>query len=207
MYPDGGIARLRVYGDVVNDWSRSPPDAIIDLAAVENGGVAVGCSNQHFGEPRNLIGPGRGINMGDGWETARKLTRPAVLELGASGFVEAPGSDWAVLKLGAVGTVLRIEVDTCHFKGNFPESCVIEGCLSPQAEPEAFGDAEGGAREQWRAVLPRAKLKADLQHYFDVASGTLTDVGPITHLRVSMFPDGGISRVRAFGMRQVSSSL
>ena len=134
MFPDGGIARLRVYGDVQVDWSVSAAAAAsggdydheIDLASVLSGGKALGCSDKHFGHPRNLIQPGRGVNMGDGWETARKITRPPVLVVDpSSGLVQGLGSDWAILELGTAGVVSKIEIDTAHFKGNYPESCQV----------------------------------------------------------------------------------
>ncbi|KAJ8316816.1 hypothetical protein KUTeg_004720 [Tegillarca granosa] len=92
MYPDGGIARFRVYGRAAPDWSKISSDQLIDLVAMENGGICIGYSNVHFGHARNLIQPGRSETMADGWETARK-----------------------------------IEIDTNHFKGNYPDSCRIEG--------------------------------------------------------------------------------
>mmetsp|Transcript_27619 Transcript_27619/g.87550 ORF Transcript_27619/g.87550 Transcript_27619/m.87550 type:complete len:302 (-) Transcript_27619:220-1125(-) len=94
MFPDGGIARLRCLGRVSRRWTEAdfaPGAPAVDLLAVENGGTAIGCSNQHYGHPKNIIRPGRGVHMGDGWETARKPGRPAVLKVGADGLVEAPG--------------------------------------------------------------------------------------------------------------------
>lgn len=88
MYPDGGIARLRVYGQPLKDWSHVGADEELDLAAVENGGRALACNDEHFGKMGNIIMPGRGVNMGDGWETARRRT---------------PGNDWVILSLGHAG--------------------------------------------------------------------------------------------------------
>ncbi|KAG5177400.1 galactose-binding domain-like protein [Tribonema minus] len=199
MYPDGGIARLRVRGVVRRDWARVPPRAVLDLAAVENGGVALGCSDRHFGEPRNLILPGRGATMGDGWETARKPTRPAVLQVGADGLVEAPGSDWAVIRLGTAGEISRLVVDTHFFKGNFPESVAVDAAA-------AAGGNEGDLTAlPWRALLPRTKMGPDREHAFEGAD--LRRVGPVTHLRLTMFPDGGVMRLRAFGTKEAGSRL
>ncbi len=100
MGPDGGIARIRVYGEVVVDPELIPVGTPIDLVAIENGGMAISCSNKHYGHPRNLIAPGRGNCMGDGWETARQPKRPAVYEKGPDGLMVLPGYDWAVLQLG-----------------------------------------------------------------------------------------------------------
>lgn len=108
MGPDGGIARIRVYGEVVVSASafeapsgsdRNSP-VQVDLAAVQHGGQAVAWSNKHYGHPRNLIAPGRGNCMGDGWETARQAKRPPVYQKGPDGLMLLPGYDWALLKLG-----------------------------------------------------------------------------------------------------------
>ena len=108
IFPDGGVARLRIYGTVVPDWTKMKPGEPIDLAAVENGGVALACSDMFFSSMNNLIMPGRAENMGDGWETKRR---------------RGPGYDWIILKLGRPGRIRKIEVDTNHFKGNYPDSC------------------------------------------------------------------------------------
>ncbi|KAJ1727294.1 Allantoicase, partial [Coemansia biformis] len=105
-YPDGGIARLRVYGQVVPQTVVADTAGQVDLAFVGNGGRAVACSNQHFCSPSNLLLPGRGRTMGDGWETRRSRT--------------PNHSDWAILKLGLPGFLDRFELDTRQFCGNFP---------------------------------------------------------------------------------------
>ena len=179
MYPDGGIARLRVYGEVVKDWQQLAGQEI-DLAAMENGGRALLCSDEHFGVMENILAPGRGINMGDGWETARR---------------REPGFDWVIIALGVPGEVSEIEVDTAHFKGNFPDSCNIQGAF-----------VEGGSDEQmaaqslyWAEILPSQKLQMDHIHQF---RDELTVQGPITHVRLNIFPDGGVSRLRIRGKVQ-----
>ena len=179
MYPDGGIARLRVYGEVVKDWQQLAGQKI-DLAAMENGGRALLCSDEHFGVMENILAPGRGINMGDGWETARR---------------REPGFDWVIIALGVPGEVSEIEVDTAHFKGNFPDSCNIQGAY-----------VEGGSDEQmaaqslyWPEILPSQKLQMDHIHQF---RDELTAQGPITHVRLNIFPDGGVSRLRIRGKVQ-----
>jgi len=113
IFPDGGVARLRAYGDVAPDWERLRRRGDVDLAAVEHGGLVVACSDMFFGSRHNLIMPGDPINMGDGWETRRR---------------RGPGHDWTIVRLGAEGTVRRVEVDTRYFKGNAPGACSIEAC-------------------------------------------------------------------------------
>ncbi|KDO31140.1 allantoicase [Saprolegnia parasitica CBS 223.65] len=201
MFPDGGIARLKVYGVVAVDWDKIAPTASVDLVAAANGGTVVGFSDAHYGHPRNLLQPGRGVNMGDGWETARKKTRPAILTVDARGLLTVPGDDWVVLKLGHVGIVERIEVDTAHFKGNFPESCFIEGCFYE-------GNNVLSASVTWRPVLPRTKLSADKQHFFSDAERSLEPGrDAINYVRFTMYPDGGISRLRVWGRKAPSGRL
>lgn len=176
IYPDGGVARLRVHGIPTVDWSCAG-DAPMDLAAALNGGRALACSDQHYGHMSNLLNPGRGVNMGDGWETARRRT---------------PGNDWVIIALGHPGTVEQVVVDTLHFKGNYPDSCSIQAAF-----------VKGGTDSQietqslfWRELLPSQKLQMHQKHHF---AEQLRDLGPITHLRLNVFPDGGVSRLRIIG--------
>ena len=112
IFPDGGVARLRVYGEALPDWNLIKRiGGQVDLAGVENGGLVLSCSDMFFGHRHNLIMPGRALNMSDGWETKRR---------------RGPGYDWVIIKLGAVGDIRRVEVDTSWFKGNFPDSCSLE---------------------------------------------------------------------------------
>jgi allantoicase len=162
IYPDGGVARLRVHGDVVPEWRRAGGlSNEQDLAAAENGGDVLACSDMFFGPKHNLIMPGRAHNMSDGWETRRR---------------RGSGHDWVIVQLAAEGVVRRIEIDTNHFKGNYPDTASIEGRRS--------GD-------EWFEVLPRTKLQAHTRHMFVDVNG-----GPLTQLRLNVFPDGGVSRLR-----------
>ncbi len=175
IYPDGGIARLRVYGRVINTTN---PTEEIDLVALVNGGRVIEVSDSHFGEPNNMLMPGRGINMGDGWETRR---------------LREPGNDWAVLALGIAGVVRRIEVDTAHFKGNFPAVFSIHAAYVPQLHDAACV----AASMFWQPLFEKTALTADAVHTFN--EGVLiNDV--ITHVRFNIYPDGGISRLRLFGV-------
>jgi allantoicase len=175
IYPDGGVARLRVYGDVIPDRDElKRRDGEIDLAAVENGGTVPLASDMFFGHRINLIMPGRAQNMSDGWESKRR---------------RGPGNDWCIVKLGAAGRITRVEVDTSHFKGNYPDSCSID-----------VGSAEEGSSLDsiaWRELLPNIKLQPHTRHTF---INELADAGDGTHARLNIFPDGGVSRLRLFGM-------
>jgi allantoicase len=173
IYPDGGVARLRVYGEPVNDPGLRP-GTFADLAALKNGGLVVGCSDMFFGHRHNLILPGRSTHMGDGWETKRR---------------RGPGHDWIIVRLSARGSIARIEVDTDHFKGNAPESCSVEVCDTPDLTPELLSGGDQG----WTTLLPRTALQADARHGFDVSGG------PATHARLAIYPDGGIARLRLLG--------
>ena len=178
IYPDGGVARLRVFGEVIPNWNRlQQTGGEIDLAAVENGGVVLSCSDMFFGHRHNLIMPGRALNMSDGWETRRR---------------RGPGHDWTIIKFGAPGHIRRLEVDTSWFKGNFPESCSLEACNAADASAESLKDPAF----LWQPVLARTTLQAHTRHFFD----ELTDVGVASHVRFSIFPDGGVSRLRVYGL-------
>ncbi|KAI9475061.1 Allantoicase [Coemansia sp. RSA 989] len=172
-YPDGGIARLRVYGQVVPQRVVSS-DGLVDLAFVGNGGRAVACSNQHFCSPSNLVLPGRGKTMGDGWETRRSRT--------------PNHNDWAIIKLGLPGFIDKVEVDTKHFCGNFPPLVTVHGTVSDEDVPPS--DA------QWTEVLGGVPTTADSQHLFD-ATGPKDKA--FTHVKFTMYPDGGIKRLRIYG--------
>ncbi len=176
IFPDGGVARLRVYGEVSVDWARMVRSRrVVDLALVRNGGLVLGASDMHFGVKDNMIMPGRARDMGDGWETRRR---------------RGPGHDWAIVRLGAAGHVTRIEIDTNHFKGNYPESASVEGCLAPGASLDALASAN------WTELLPRQKLGPHRRHFF---TSQLAAIGPVSHVRLNIFPDGGISRLRIHG--------
>ncbi|HEX9943539.1 MAG TPA: allantoicase [Thermoanaerobaculia bacterium] len=170
IYPDGGVARLRIHGEVVPDWERLlRRRGEIDLAGIENGGAVLSCSDMFFGNRHNLILPGPSLGMHDGWETKRR---------------RGPGHDWAIVKLGMRAAIHRAEVDTSHFKGNAPGSCSIEACDAPDGDPDG-----------WREVLPQTALRPHTRHLFDELAAT----GPFTHARLNIFPDGGVARLRLFG--------
>lgn len=174
IYPDGGVARLRVYGVVAPDWDAlRRRESEIDLAAVEHGGTVLEASDMFFGHKHNLIMPGRAQDMSDGWETKRR---------------RGAGYDWCVIKLGASGNIKRVEVDTSHFKGNYPESCSIEVC---RADDDTDLDSIN-----WRELLPDKKLQAHTRHVF---VDELKDCGTATHVRFNIYPDGGVSRLRLYG--------
>jgi len=180
MFPDGGIARFRLFGTAVPVF---PPDkeAIIDLAHVSSGGLAIACSDQHFGTKDNLLLPGRGKDMGDGWETKRS---------------REPGHvDWVVVKLGAPGHIEEIIVDTLHFRGNFPQAVELYAFSAGGAHSVAADDAG------WVKIVDAHPCSADTEHAFPSAKLQNIGTGAITHVKMVIIPDGGVKRLRVFGKR------
>jgi allantoicase len=178
IFPDGGVARLRVYGEPLTDWpaliaaAAGAPGQVplVNVSAIEHGGRAIDCSDRFYSHPQNLLMPYRAANMGDGWETKRR---------------RGPGHDWAIVRLGIEAIVRCVEVDTTHFKGNYPDSCSLDvarvaGDLAPSSS--------------WDEVLPQSKLGPDAPHLFH-----LRRAAPATHVRLNIYPDGGISRLRVLG--------
>jgi allantoicase len=178
IYPDGGVARLRVYGEVSVDWDRvAPKGRVVDLASIKLGGLFLGASDTHYGTRGALLMPDRAKNMGDGWETKRSR--------------DLAHSDWAIVRLGASGIVSKIEIDTNHYKGNYPDRASLEGCLAPNV---ILGNLPG---VPWETILPETKLSANKRHYY--SGKQLHATGPFSHVRLNIFPDGGISRLRVHG--------
>ncbi|MBS1941246.1 MAG: allantoicase [Bacteroidetes bacterium] len=173
IYPDGGVARFRVYGEVQRDWRTVTPGELVDLAAAQNGALAIQCNDMFFSHMNNLLMPARGINMGDGWETKRNRT--------------PNNKDWVIVRLAHPGIIRKVLIDTAHFKGNYPDSFVLEGCTS---------NSDDLSGVPWTTIIPRTKLQAHHEHLFEQE---IACTAPVTHVRLSIFPDGGISRLRLWG--------
>lgn len=176
MFPDGGIARFRLYGRAL-PVLPARADAEVELSAAVMGGVAVACSDEHFGTRTNLLLPGRGRDMGDGWETKRS---------------RAPGHhDWALVCLGARGAIRRIVVDTAHFCGNFPQAVMVEA-----ADVAAGAEAR---QADYVEILALQDLGPDREHEYgeDVLSNIKDQA--YTHVKMTIVPDGGVKRFRVFG--------
>jgi allantoicase len=171
IYPDGGVARLRAFGKPRHPMPA--PDCWSDLSS---GGKALGCNDQHFGHMDNLLKPDAPQSMADGWETRRR---------------REPGNDYVILRMGRAGRIRCALVDTAFFRGNFPARCSLRGVL--------LGDAPLPAPEVtagWPLVLPPLALGADQVHRFEEQ---LLDAGPVDHVRLDIFPDGGVARLRLLG--------
>lgn len=178
IYPDGGVARFRVYGQPSCDWSKKDPDALHEVSALAAGGRIVGYNDAHFGVPFRLIMPGRGVNMGDGWETRRR---------------REPGYDWCIVELGHAAVVEKIEVDTAHFKGNYPDRVSVQAARVEQGTDESITTQA----MFWPELLGEQKTEMDAQHFY--SGEQIRPLGTVTHVRLNMFPDGGVSRLRIWG--------
>ena len=177
IYPDGGLARLRVIGRPRVD---PEPGEALELSALLNGGRVVAVSDAHYGNPEVVLMAGRGINMGDGWETARR---------------RVPGNEWVIIGLGVPGVVGEIEIDTAHFKGNYPAAVSVQAAEIPELDDDAIV----AQAMFWREILSEQPLGADRIHRFPIGAGV-----PVTHIKVNCHPDGGVSRIRAFGVPRVA---
>jgi allantoicase len=177
MYPDGGIARFRLYGSAVPVFPADSA-AVLELSATVNGGVATACSDQHFGTKDNLLLPGRGVDMGDGWETKR--TRGAHV-------------DWVIVRLGAPADIDSVVVDTAHFRGNFPQKVQV---FAGKFESDPLHDDAG-----WSEVLAPTKAGPDEERVFkdELELGAVRE--GVTHAKLVIIPDGGVKRFRVFGRR------
>ncbi len=175
IYPDGGIARLRAYGTLQPDWTRS--GEAVDLVAALNGGRALACNDEHYGAMGNLLLPGRGASMGEGWETRRR---------------REPGFDWVILALGTIGRIQCVEIDTAHFKGNYPHQVSLHAGRVSEERVDWYAQSL-----HWPVLLEPEFLSADSVVRF---RAQLHELGPVSHVRVNIHPDGGLSRVRLFGV-------
>jgi allantoicase len=176
IFPDGGVARFRVYGEPDVAPGVEGQRQFTDLSSADVGGRAIECNNMHFGHMRNLLSTSAVANMGDGWETRRR---------------REPGNDWVILKLGHPGTIGRIELDTAFFRGNYPARCSLKGG-NPKSED---GIAESSA--EWVEILPEVSLGPDQLHIFE---SQLLAVGDVNYVRLDIFPDGGVARLRLLGV-------
>jgi allantoicase len=175
IYPDGGVARLRIYGEVQPDPSQHETGNAIDLLSMKNGGRALLASDEHYGSMHNLNLPDQGTHMGDGWETARR---------------RGPGYDWVVFELGQPGTIEKVQIDTSFYKGNFPDRAEIRAAMVGD-----IGNLENESAD-WPVLLPESKLKMDSILEF---TSELQDVGVVSHVRLHSVPDGGVMRLRIIG--------
>jgi len=176
IYPDGGVARLRIYGSM--HTKRKFGKKVINLTSVLNGAVPIACNNEHFGKAENILAPGNGKNMGDGWETRRSRGK---------------NFDWVILKCATQGKISKIQIDTHHFKGNYPDKCSLQAAyLSGTVTSKTIVNNS----KKWKLLLDKVKLHANKKHNFQ---NKLMKNKKVNYIRINIFPDGGISRIRAYG--------
>jgi len=176
IYPDGGIARLRVYGSM--EVKKKFGKKKTNLTSILNGAVPIACNNEHFGRAENILAPGSGKNMGDGWETRRSRGK---------------NFDWLILKCASPGTISNIQIDTHHFKGNYPDKCSIQASY---IKDKIKSTAIITKSKKWGLLLNKVKLYAHKKHNFQ---NDLMKNKKINYIKINIFPDGGISRIRVFG--------
>jgi len=176
IYPDGGVARLRIYGSM--EIKKNFGKKLINLTSILNGAVPIACNNEHFGRAENVLAPGTGKNMGDGWETRRSRGK---------------NYDWLILKCATQGKISGIQIDTHHFKGNFPDKCSIEAAYLNE---KVSNNNIIHNSKKWKLLLDKVKLKAHKKHNF---KNLLMKNKKINYIKINIFPDGGISRIRLFG--------
>ena len=177
IFPDGGVARLRLYGKIEME-KNFLNNKTINLTSVLNGASIIGCNNEHFGRAENIIAPGKGKNMGDGWETRRSRGK---------------NFDWLIIKFGKPGLIKKLEIDTHHFKGNYPDSLTVQSAyIQNKLDTKKILNSS----KKWKLLIDKTKLKPHKKHSF---KSKTFNRNKINYLKINIFPDGGISRVRAFG--------
>lgn len=198
MYPDGGFARLRLYGHAIPPPPPPPAQSLSSTGSSETqeelssalvGGLAISASDEHFTPCSNLLLPGRGVNMGDGWETARSRVQGHV--------------DWAIFKLGLAGSVERVVVDTKDFRGNYPRAIRVHG-LPVAGQSEGQGQGEPSHDDPgWTEVVRGEKAcQADTEHVFEGADlAAAVDGKVFGYVKLTLVPDGGVKRLRILGRR------
>ena len=176
IFPDGGVARLRIYGSM--DVKKKFGKKTFNLTSVLNGATPIVCNNEHFGRAENILAPGIGKNMGDGWETRRSRGKNV---------------DWLIIKCAVPGKINNIQIDTHHFKGNYPDKCSIQGAY---IDKKISSKSIINNSKKWKFLLNKVKLFANKKHNFKNKS---MKNYKINYIKINIFPDGGISRIRAFG--------
>ena len=175
IFPDGGVARLKLLGDLSLNLKKT--NKSIDLGSVLNGAKIVACSDEHFGKAENIIAPGKSINMGNGWETKRRRGK---------------GYDWIIVKLAKTGTIEKFNIQTHHFKGNYPAYFSIQGS---QLKNNISTNTIVNLSTKWRTVIPITYLKPHHQ----LIIPNKNNKQKFNFIKLNIYPDGGISRLRIMG--------
>ncbi len=182
IYPDGGVARLRVYGKIATEKLNIEENKLVELSSIMNGSLIIATNNEHFGKAENILAPGRAFNMSDGWETRRRRTK---------------GYDWLIFKFGIPGIVKRIIIDTLHFKGNFPDQCSLQASYINDLKFNSINKIIHQSTK-WKYLINKNKLFANREHSFE---NNILINKKINFIRLNIYPDGGISRINIFGTK------
>ena len=177
IFPDGGVARLRLYGSISKE-NNNFGNKIVNLTSLLNGASVVACNNEHFGKAENILAPGKAKNMGDGWETRRRRDK---------------GFDWLILNSIKGNKINKIEISTHHFKGNFPSHCTLQATYIPNKKTSS---SIVTGSNKWKLLLDKVKLSANKTHIF---KNKLMKNNKINYIKINIYPDGGISRFKIFG--------
>jgi allantoicase len=177
IFPDGGVARLRLYGNISKE-NNNFTNKTINLASLLNGASVIACNNEHFGKAENILAPGKAKNMGDGWETRRRRDT---------------GFDWLILNSIEGKKINKIEISTHHFKGNFPSHCSLQAAFIPN---KISSSSVVKGSNKWKFLMNKVNLSANKTHTF---TNKLMKNEKINFIKINIFPDGGISRFRIFG--------
>ena len=179
IFPDGGVARLRIFGKISTDKFYFKTKNNIELSSILNGSTIIDTNNEHFGSAENILAPGKAINMGDGWETRRRRSK---------------GYDWLIFKLGFPGTINSLLIDTKHFKGNYPDYFNLQASF--------ISDSSKITKKQiikkslkWQYLISNEKLGPDREHFFS----NLLFKKVVNYVKLNIYPDGGVSRINIFG--------
>lgn len=179
IFPDGGIARLRIYGEIDTSLLNISKNKNINLASLENGASIFACNNEHFGQAENILAKGKAKNMGDGWETRRR---------------RGAGYDWVIIKC-LNGFIKEFEISTHHFKGNYPYQFSLQGIKCNESKLKLKKILLSPTL--WKTLINPSYLKAHKVHKFSIAKKI-----NINYLKLNIYPDGGVSRVKALGVHQ-----
>jgi len=177
IFPDGGVARLRLYGNISKE-NNIFTNKNINLASLLNGASVIACNNEHFGKAENILAPGKAKNMGDGWETRRRRNK---------------GFDWLILNSIKGKKIDKIEISTHHFKGNFPSHCSLQATFIPSKKSS---NSIVKSSNKWKFLMHKVNLSANKTHKF---KNKLMKNDKINFIKINIFPDGGISRFKIFG--------
>jgi allantoicase len=156
-----------------------------DLASRKLGGSVIHASDEFYGPAYSLIEPGPAAHdpalfgprgkVYDGWETRRR---------------RQPGTDFVIVRLAVPAIVRGVVIDTAHFRGNYPPSASAAGTMLA-----GYPDAGEVLAAPWESLSGQISLGGDA-----ATAHAVTGPGPlVSHVRLTIDPDGGVARFRVHG--------